>query len=1256
MASPPGLEQYIPTGSLIVKQAESGIPPDLWDIALFKKWRRVRGSSPSNGVSLAALPDEVQAMVMYPPALQPFRGLVEHRWVEFEMRVSSDDPALAIVRAYILPDDVARGFIDRSDPALRKVRNLLFRRLSFSPSMWNGQTAEHVTRRPNAHSPQAEQSMDQSNSNGTEDEVALLQQTFERFPGQSSIQSPPTDQSFASSDSNGDEVSLLQMFNSLPSPDPQFSSLDELAREVMSTILDSNVPGLETTLYPYQRRSAAVMYQREMQPGQVLDPRLIELPDQSGGRKWYYDHVNGVGLRHPRYYDGVRGGILAEQMGAGKTLICLALILATKDEPAAIPEIYHSASAPTRPKVGSLSDMAAAAINRGSIPWKLYFGAYERAGFDYQGCVDKIKANPAWYLIPSEPPRRLRRQAYIPLPPRKIFPSSCSLIIVPPNLVDQWKQEIAKHTTGLKVLTLIKKYTIPTVEELLKQDIILISSTRFERLLVEDGGTDTNSSYVLRSPLAAMHFKRCIVDEGHKLGNSRIGSKSNLLTVLDFLHFSARWIVTGTPSKGLYGVEDVTPIDSDDGGTPTSRTMLESTADEKTDLRKIGAIATLYLKARPWANTVNDGEDAPADWDVYVMLPRHTSRSSGRKDCLSNTLDSLIIRHRLSEITDLLPPVDEKIVLLDGSYQDKLALNLFSMMIVFNSVQSQRTDMDYFFHRRQRRALQELVSNLRQASFFGGAFFAPATILKSVETAEKFLEERKIDFSQEDETMLRDAVEFGRHVLANKLKEAAVSFHEVPLYVANFPGGSGKGEAWSLDHESSDPVCTDAPLIRSLQSYLRLFIADDESLKEIIEGGLMTSEGIRERSRFLREQLPLSQQRNGHGDSPVKARTTTLAGNTGLGEERNLSPSNSKKKRSSIDKSNTAASAITRDTAKLQFFHADDVETPPALANTQIISTASAKLSYLIDQIVLHQEDEQIIVFYEHDNVAYYLAGVLEILQIHFLIYARTLTPERRSQYVATFNHNPKFRVLLMDITQAAFGLDMRSASRIYFVSPVLNPQVEAQAVGRARRISQHRRVTVETLVLRGSLEEVIVSRKGALTMAEHQRIKSILDDGPMYEWIKNARVEKVAFLGKGQPLGADEGGNGKGKGLDVQPQADKWSHVPGVRETALLSQPVNVFGKGAGREAHPDEDLVMGDEHLDGMTVSGSSGASASDTSIVVRKRKVAFADFDTPDSSSRDGTPVQSASANGVATSVFGGGARPPRRVRFADDDDED
>jgi hypothetical protein len=284
-----------------------------------------------------------------------------------------------------------------------------------------------------------------------------------------------------------------------------------------------------------------------------------------------------------------------------------------------------------------------------------------------------------------------------------------------------------------------------------------------------------------------------------------------------------------------------------------------------------------------------------------------------------------------------------------------------------------------------------------------------------------------------------------------------------------------------------------------------------------------------------------------------------------------------------------------------------------------------------------------------------------------------------------------------MDITQAAFGLDMRSASRIYFINPVLNPQVEAQAVGRARRISQHRRVTVETLVLRGSLEEVIVARRGALTLAEHHKLKNILDDRPIYDWILNARISPLPDVGGGAappPVGSVANGTG-------EKDAGSPSGVPGVRETALLATPLYVFGAGAGREAHPDEDLVMGDDHLkdaasatvaagkndeqanstgqNGMTAvavgirpanetsmttttttsSSSSSSPAANALIHPLKRKVRFSSSgtNTPVSGSSRATPVRfvdgEAEEQGDDSSAQD---RPARRVRFAGPEDDD
>ncbi|KAK7731028.1 hypothetical protein SLS53_008899 [Cytospora paraplurivora] len=1069
--------------------------------------------------------------------IHPFNALSMRQWIRLDSIVSRDDENTGITRVFILPDDSENGAINRTDPALRKQKQVLLSSLDYSTATWNGLTKHG---RP----------------------LAFPTLSHRAKVAQSVLASPDA----------GKDVSLLEMFNSIPSPRPNIHSIKgHFDKKIMSELLSSTVEGLTTEMYPYQCRSAAMMFRKEVQPGQVLDPRLVEVIDQGGGT-WYYESVEGGAYREARYYDGIRGGILAEEMGSGKTLICLALIAATSHQPAAVPSLYQGSNITIRPKIGSLMDMAAAVATNNAAPWKRYIEPSNVY------CIRALERNPGWYYLPPpEAKRPSRRPIYSP-GPSKIYMSHSTLIVVPPNLLKQWEQEISKHTKGLRTLVLNKDRPMPPPTEMLLYDIILCSVVFLGGLWATQRWPEAGGSYIVPSPLGQIHFKRCIVDEGHKLGNVKHSSARTLiLRLLDGLHITSRWVVTGTPSKGLFGLDETIQ--------PTKLAAQPSPEHESNDLERIGAIARWYLKARPWSNTIWDHGDTIADWKVYVMQPKHNPKSKGRWDCLRSTLNSLIIRHRLSEISHMLPDVESRVVKLEGSYQDKLSMNLFSMMIIFNAVQSQRTDQDFFFHPRNRKSLLQLVHNLRQATFFGGSFYSSNDIQKSVDTAEEFVRERKIAVADADVDLLRAALNFGKVVICNEVKRAANAFHEMPIYIRDFPGGTTA--AWSMvsGRENGTLMCTNWKLVLAAQKILHPFLDSAEDLNTYLNSGAFQVMGGVERDAAIREVEP---------KQSAEAKTT-LAGNTKLGED-HVSP----RKRHSV---------FIRDAEKA-------IPTPPEtparepeiaapLANTQLVSTCSAKLSYLVDAIVSHQKEEQIIVFYENDNVAWYLAGILEMLHIHHLIYAQGISTQRRAQYISTFNNSSKFRVMLMDISQAAFGLDMRSASRIYFINPVLNPQVEAQAIGRAKRISQQRKVTVETLVLKDSLEEVITERKQNMTQAEHLNCKTILDDKPIYEWIRNPKII---------PLPPD---------VDVD---------DGPGQMAPLAVPQYVFGREVGRGiAHPDEDILLEDP--------SHTIASAAETKEKRQAEETPLHDQPGPET-----PPARQGSSCG---------SRPAKRARFADTD---
>lgn len=725
----------------------------------------------------------------------------------------------------------------------------------------------------------------------------------------------------------------------------------------------------------------------------------------------------------------------------------------------------------------------------------------------------------------------------------------------------------------------------------------------------------TRAGKAYHSPLKELHFKRLIVDEGHGFGTS---SRTDAVVVVDFLQLTARWIVSGTPTKGLYGAEISNDVPEDlsgqnspistassvssignpgiftqqptrGGGSPNTPNdviigsivdnplptpqMSQPTSGEKVclyskqerkDLEGLGNIATSYLKVRPWANSPED-QDA-ASWSQLIMQRRHGRKSRGNFECLRTTLEGMVIRHRpedvLLEVT--LPPLNKRIVVLDGSVQDKLSLNKFSIAIITNAVASERKDADYFFDPRQRKNLQQLVSNLRQASFMWSGF-GIADITTTIENAKDFLEEKKVPITPADEALLQEVIQMGETVLANEISQAISIYHEMPMYVQNELPSETRA-AWSLDGKAINPTLMGATQVHAAQKFVEDHLWKEDPTEELLDAGKQAMEAAREalmpvsaKSKSLKRKSSIGSEWEGSfaisggvtgwkgSNPPKRVRSARSLPGKGL-----KSPSPDHfidvdaiddtflDEADSITNPPPTSLSPTKKKSALKKTHdiSGSLDPSSSLAKTSLVSTASAKLSYLLDGISAHHAEDKILIFYEAEQIAWYIAQALEVLDIPHLIYAKTLTAARRAQYVVAFNHSNHFRVLLMDVSQAAFGLDLSSASRVYFVNPPFSPQVEAQAVKRAHRIGQTKPVFVETLVLRGSIEEVIVRRRREMSSEEHHELKSILDDRTVYDWIRDVRI------------------------IDVRTEG-----IEGPEQMAGLARPKLLFGRGSGCE-----------------------------------------------------------------------------------------
>lgn len=117
-----------------------------------------------------------------------------------------------------------------------------------------------------------------------------------------------------------------------------------------------------------------------------------------------------------------------------------------------------------------------------------------------------------------------------------------------------------------------------------------------------------------------------------------------------------------------------------------------------------------------------------------------------------------------------------------------------------------------------------------------------------------------------------------------------------------------------------------------------------------------------------------------------------------------------------------------------------------------------------------------------------------------------------------------------MPVRKAAYGIDLSSATRVFFVSPVWQTAVEQQAIKRAHRIGQTKPVFVETLVMKDTIEDAMLKRRAKAHTEEffedhtlkhilnHARFvprhcSPVLFDEPIYfngESVKQQEVQSV--------------------------------------------------------------------------------------------------------------------------------------------------
>jgi SNF2 family DNA or RNA helicase len=146
----------------------------------------------------------------------------------------------------------------------------------------------------------------------------------------------------------------------------------------------------------------------------------------------------------------------------------------------------------------------------------------------------------------------------------------------------------------------------------------------------------------------------------------------------------------------------------------------------------------------------------------------------------------------------------------------------------------------------------------------------------------------------------------------------------------------------------------------------------------------------------------------------------------------------------------------------------------PGLLDPKRCGESSGKLDVLLEQLrEVIDEGHKALVFSQFTTLLGIVRRHLENSSITYE-YLDGATRDRQTP-VERFQNDPKCRLFLISLKAGGLGLNLTAAEYVFLLDPWWNPALEAQAVDRAHRIGQDRRVFAYRLIARDTVEEKIL-------------------------------------------------------------------------------------------------------------------------------------------------------------------------------------
>ena len=154
------------------------------------------------------------------------------------------------------------------------------------------------------------------------------------------------------------------------------------------------------------------------------------------------------------------------------------------------------------------------------------------------------------------------------------------------------------------------------------------------------------------------------------------------------------------------------------------------------------------------------------------------------------------------------------------------------------------------------------------------------------------------------------------------------------------------------------------------------------------------------------------------------------------------------------------------------------------------------KVSHIVEKIKGLQNEKSLIFCHFIKEMDAY-AKALEDCNIGNYSLNGSMSVDERSSIVQKFAKNDKVKVLIIQIQTGAVGFNLQCANNVYITSPLWNPALQHQVIGRAHRNGQTKPVNVHIYAMQGENENEVYIEQYILRLQQRKRVlmSDVLND-----------------------------------------------------------------------------------------------------------------------------------------------------------------